>query len=124
MTGAAPHSGEDPMAGDPLRADAARAMQTVIRSHTHPAGAVGGHEHPADIVGGHRQERTARGRFGRDVPGPAPDDVQDARTTMQTDDTLERVAALGYRVDPDAVAGAIIDRLLAGRTLPTRRDGP
>ena len=42
---------------------------------------------------------------------------------MQTDDALERVEALGYEVDADAVAEAIIDRLLAGRTLPARPDG-
>jgi hypothetical protein len=95
-----PHSGEDPMGDEPIAADAARAMQTVIRSHT--------------------LDRAARGRFGRDVRDPATDDAQQAGTTMQTDDALERVAALGYRVDPDAVAGAIIDRLLAGRTLPNR----
>jgi hypothetical protein len=100
------------MADDPISADAARAMQTVIRSHSHLA----------DFVGGHKQDRTARGRFGRDVPGLAPDDVQDARTTMQMDDGLDRVEALGYEVDADAVAGAIIDRLLAGRTLPRGDD--
>jgi hypothetical protein len=88
------------MSDGAIPADAVRAMQTVIRSHT--------------------LDRAARGRFGRDVRTPAPDDVQDARTTMQTDKTLEQDAALGYRVDPDAVAEAIIDRLLAGRTLPRR----
>jgi hypothetical protein len=91
------------MADDPIPADAAHEMQTVIRSHT--------------------KDRTARGRFGRDVPGPAADDVQDARTTMKTDDGLERLETLGYEVDADAVAEAIIDRLLAGRTLPARSDG-
>jgi hypothetical protein len=91
------------MADDPIPADAAHAMQTVIRSQT--------------------PDRAARGRFGRDVPGLAPDDVQDARTTMQTDDPLERVEALGYHVDSDAVAQAIVDRLLAGRTLSARPDG-
>jgi hypothetical protein len=51
-----------------------------------------------------RQQRRA-GRFGRTVP--APD---------------ERFETLGYAVDPDAVAGAIVERLLAGRTwrLPRR----
>ena len=101
------------MADDPIPADAAHAMHTVTR---YP------HQNPADIVGGHRQDSTARGRFGRDVPGVAPDDVQmaDARTTMQTDDALEGAENVGYVIDPDAVAAAIIDRLMAGRTLPRR----
>jgi hypothetical protein len=92
------------MADDPIPADAAHAMQTVTR-------------YQAEI-------RAARGRFGRDVPGLAPDDVQmaDARTTMHTDDAPERGEAIGYQVDPDAVAAAIIDRLKAGRTLPGRAD--
>jgi hypothetical protein len=82
------------MADDPIPADAARAMHTVIRSEN--------------------EDRTARGRFGRDVPKVAPADVQDA---MPMGDAFEGVEALGYQVDADAVAGAIIDRLLAGRTL-------
>ena len=102
------------MADDPIPADAAHAMQTVTRYEPQPA----------DSVGGHTQDRAARGRFGRDVPGLAADDVQmaDARTTMQTDDAADRAQAVGYTVDPDAVAAAIIDRLMAGRTLPVRGD--
>jgi hypothetical protein len=90
------------MADDPIPADAAHAMQTLTRY----------------------QRQAARGRFGRDVPGLAADDVQmaDARTTMQTDDVPERAVAMGYLIDPDAVAAAIIDRLMAGRTLPARAD--
>jgi hypothetical protein len=92
------------MADDPIPADAAHAMETLTRYQ--------------------QDQRAARGRFGRDVPGPATDDVQmaDARTTMEADDTPERAAAIGYQVDPDAVAAAIIDRLMAGRTLPSRAD--
>jgi hypothetical protein len=92
------------MADDPIPADAAHAMQTVTRYEVH--------------------SRAARGRFGRDVPGLAADDVQmaDARTTMQSDDAPEGVGALGYQVDPHAVAAAIVDRLLAGRTLPAPAD--
>ena len=92
------------MAEDRIPADAAHAMQTVTRY----------------LESG----RAARGRFGRDVPGPAADDAQmaDARTTMQSDDAPERAEALGYVIDPDAVAAAIVDRLLAGRTFPARVD--
>jgi hypothetical protein len=91
------------MAEGPIPADAAHAMHTVIRYPQH-------------------EDRAARGRFGREVPGPATDDVQtaDARKTMQTDDALERAETVGYVIDPDAVAAAIIDRLMAGRTFPTR----
>jgi hypothetical protein len=39
---------------------------------------------------------------------------------MQTDDALERAETVGYVIDPDAVAAAIIDRLMAGRTFPMR----
>jgi hypothetical protein len=102
------------MADDPIPADAAHAMRTVTRYEAHRA----------DSVGGDKQSRAARGRFGRDVPGLAPDDVQmaDARTTMQTDDAPERVEAIGYQVDPHAVAAAIVDRLMAGRMLPAHAD--
>ena len=88
------------MAEDRIPADAAHAMQTVTRY----------------LESG----RAARGRFGRDVPGLATDDVQmaDARTTMQSDDASPRAETVGYVIDPDAVAAAIIDRLMAGRTLP------
>lgn len=37
---------------------------------------------------------------------------------MATDDDREKPPTVGYVVDPDAVAAAIVDRLLAGRTLP------
>jgi hypothetical protein len=93
------------MAKDPISADAAHAMQTMTR-------------YPQ------QKDMTARGRFGRDVPGPAADDAQmaDARTTMHSDDVPERADTMGYVIDPDAVAAAIIDRLMAGRTLPTRAE--
>jgi hypothetical protein len=71
-------------------------------------------------------EGRARGRFGRDVrTAAALDDVQmaDARTTMQTDRVEERFESAKYEIDADAVAGAILSRLLAGRTLaPPRAD--
>ena len=49
------------------------------------------------------------GRFGRE-----------SRDEVTTDDTREGSAQVGYVVDPDAVAEAIVARLLAGRTLPRR----
>jgi ATP-dependent helicase YprA (DUF1998 family) len=47
------------------------------------------------------------GRFGRELRG---DDVE-------TYDDREEPVSLGYVVDPDAVAAAIVERLVAGRTL-------
>jgi hypothetical protein len=90
------------MADDPKPADAAHAMQTVTR-------------YP-------QQLKAARGRFGRDVRELAADDVQmaDARTTMQSDESREGAEPMGYVIDPDAVAAAIVDRLMAGRTLRSR----
>jgi hypothetical protein len=88
------------MADDPKPADAAHAMQTVTRYPLH--------------------QKAARGRFGRDVPAPATDDVQmdDARTTtMQSDQSRQGAEPLGYVIDADAVAAAIVDRLMAGGTL-------
>jgi hypothetical protein len=52
------------------------------------------------------------GRFGRDVRGE-----DDLRTAMETDRADERSEAAAYVVDADAVAAAIIARLLAGRTI-------
>jgi hypothetical protein len=37
------------------------------------------------------------------------------------DDVRDRSARPGYDVDPAAVAAAILDRLVAGRTLPVMR---
>jgi hypothetical protein len=73
---------------DPKRADAAHAMTTLLRY----------------------QQRA--GRFGRAVPS---EDVE-TRTPMPKDE--EPTPAVGYVVDADAVAEAIIARLVAGRTLP------
>jgi hypothetical protein len=100
---AADASGGDPMAEDPIPVDTTHAMTTTARYH--------------------RQE-VARGRFGREVR-PAPADVQmaDARTTMQTDRAEARIETAGYEIDADAVADAILSRLLAGRTLAPPRAG-
>jgi hypothetical protein len=87
------------MADDSIPADAAHAMQALTRYQQH-----------------------ARGRFGREVPAPATEDVQmaDARKTMQSDPGDDAYETGGYQIDPHAVADAIIDRLMAGRTLPKR----
>jgi len=62
-----------------------------------------------------RQERTG-GRFGRPLaPGRHAPEMDDASLPIDTDGAEGRFAA--YRVDPDAVAAAIVTRLLAGRTL-------
>jgi hypothetical protein len=89
------------MAEEPIPADGLRAMPALTRYQL--------------------DDRTDRGRFGRDVPAPATDDVQmdDARTSMESD-AEERFEILGYEVDADAVADAIVARLLAGGTLRAR----
>jgi len=71
-----------------------------------------------------QQEVEPGGRFGRTVRIPAADDVQmdDARTTMHDDCADARLEMAKYEVDADAVAAAIVDRLLAGRTLPLPSD--
>ncbi len=95
-------SGEDPMAEDSTPADTAHAMKTATRYQ--------------------QQELQARGRFGRSL---AADDVPmaDARTTMQTDRAEGRFERVGYEIDADAVAKAIVNRLLAGGMLaPPRTD--
>jgi hypothetical protein len=77
---------------------------------------MGGAANPADgarMTTEVRHHQKRAGRFGREFRG---DDVQiaDARTDMDTD----RSQTAGYAIDADAVAAAIIDRLLAGGTLP------
>src|SRR5215213_9788993 len=91
----------DPMRGARRSADAARAMQTTLRYEQQDG----------------RSEPGREGRFGR---VPAMDDVPvgDARTTMDPDGEQERIDVVHYEVDPDAVARAILVRLLAGRTFP------
>jgi hypothetical protein len=91
------------MAEDSIAVDTTHAMTTATR---------------------YPRQEAARGRFGREVR-PAPDDVQmaDARTTMQTDRAEERFETAGYEIDPNAVADAILSRLLAGRTIAPRPSG-
>lgn len=86
------------MADDPKPADAAHAMQTVTRYEQHL--------------------RAARGRFGRDVPGLVPADAQTPDARMQN----QMGEQIVYVVDPDAVAAAIVDRLMAGGTLRARAE--
>jgi hypothetical protein len=96
-------SGGDPMAERSRAADTAHVMKTATRYDQHAA--------------------QARGRFGRDVrPAPAADDVpmDDARTQMHTDRAGERFDTALYVVDADAVAAAIVHRLIAGRTIAPR----
>jgi hypothetical protein len=109
-------SGRDPMAEDSTPVDTTHAMTRAAR-----------YDYPADSVGGNEQaEGRARGRFGRDVRSAAAlDDVHmaDPRTTMQTDRVQEHFETPKYEIDADAVADAIVSRLLAGRTLtPPRCD--
>lgn len=89
------------MAGDSMPADTTHAMRTLTRYQ--------------------QQEVTEpRGRFGRQ---PARDgQMADVRTTMDTERAGARLPAAKYEVDPDAVADAIVTRLLAGRSLTLRRD--
>jgi hypothetical protein len=74
-------------------ADVARAMTTVLRY----------------------QQRT--GRFGREVRSDYDVHADRARMAMETDGAGEPTPAASYVVDADAVAAAIVERLLAGRTL-------
>jgi hypothetical protein len=96
---------EDPMDEVRRSADAPHAMETTLR-HEQQDG---------------RSEPGREGRFGR---VPPTDDVPlaDARTTMEPDGEQQRVDLVRYEVDPDAVAAAILARLVAGRTLRLRRD--
>jgi hypothetical protein len=95
---------EDPMREVRSSADAAHAMQTTLRYEQQDG----------------RSESGQQGRFGRAFPA---EDVYvaDARTTSNQDDQ-ERIDAVRYTVDPAAVARAIDERLVAGRTWPALRD--
>jgi len=86
-------------------ADAAHAMQITLRYEQQSGLSQSGRE----------------GRFGR-VPSTDDEPVADARTTMDPDGEQERIDVVHYEVDPDAVAQAILARLVAGRTLPALGD--
>jgi anti-sigma28 factor (negative regulator of flagellin synthesis) len=64
-------------------------------------------------------EQDARGRFGRNALREAQALDSDIRTD-QVNHMRNRIQRAGYRVDPNAVAEAIIARLKAGSTV---RDG-
>ena len=64
-------------------------------------------------------ESVKEGRFGRDAR--LGDHLENAGTDKLTDDRDEREPLVDYMVDPDAVAAAIVERLLAGRTFGPRR---
>ena len=86
-------------------ADARHARQTTLRYEQQP-----GPTEPA-----------RQGRFGRAPETPTPP-VTDASTpTTEPDDRPTPIDARSYVVDPDAVARAILDRLIAGRTLDPPR---
>jgi hypothetical protein len=76
----------------PRPADAAHDMTTLLRYHKRA------------------------GRFGREVRTDEGE-TYETRTAMATDGAREGSQTVGYVVDADAVAAAIVDRLLAGRTL-------
>jgi hypothetical protein len=59
---------------------------------------------------GTRRQQPVRGRFARDSQGP----------TRPSGGAPDRVEITGYEIDADAVAAAIVDRLIAGRTLRSR----
>jgi hypothetical protein len=96
---------EDPMDEARRSADAPGAMETTLRDEQQDG----------------RSEPGREGRFGRVLP---TDDVPvaDSRTTMDPDGEQERLDLVRYEVDPAAVAAAILERLVAGRTLRLRRD--
>jgi hypothetical protein len=75
---------------DPKRADAAHAMTTLLRYHQRA------------------------GRFGRAVPS---EDLETYGTRTPMPEDEEPSLTAGYVIDADAVAEAIIARLLAGRTI-------
>jgi hypothetical protein len=84
---------------DPKTADAAHAMTTLLRYHKRA------------------------GRFGREVRSEEAE-THETRTAMESDGASERSETAQYVVDADAVAAAIVDRLLAGRTLQLPSSAP
>jgi hypothetical protein len=91
---------EDPMDEVRARADARHAMQTTLRYEQQDA----------------CSEPAREGRFGR-APEPTERPVTDPSPSIERDDQPERIDVVRYEVDPDAVACAILERLLAGRTI-------
>jgi hypothetical protein len=94
-------SGEHPMGDPPNGADAAHVMTTATR------------------YAEQQDQSAAPGRFGRKVP--LDPEVAETRK-VQVDQMRNRMQRGGYRVDPHAVAEAIIARLQAGRTVSGARN--
>jgi hypothetical protein len=88
----------DPMDEARARADARHAMQTTLRHEQQD-----GHAEPA-----------REGRFGR-APETTERPVTDPGTSIERD--AGQIDVVCYEVDPDAVARAILERLVAGRTI-------
>ena len=86
-------------------ADAVHAMQTTLRYEQQDG----------------RTEPGQQGRFGRAFPAEEVH-VDDARTTSNPTTTRNASMRCATTVDPDAVARAILERLVAGRTWPALRD--
>jgi hypothetical protein len=95
----------DPMDEVRARADARDAMQTTLRYEQQE-----GHSEPA-----------REGRFGR-APETTDRPVTDPSTSIERDDG--QIDVVRYEVDPDAVARAILERLVAGGTIRPLRGAP
>jgi hypothetical protein len=68
-----------------------------------------------------QQQERAGGRFGRPLAPRRTDAMDDVSTPTDMEREAGRFASATYRVDPDAVASAIVARLLAGGTLRAAR---
>ena len=85
-------------------ADARHAMQTTLR-------------HEQQDVG---SDAAREGRFGR-APETTDRQVTDPCAPAERDARPARIDVVRYEVDPDAVARAILERLIAGRAIGARR---
>ena len=96
----------DPMDEARARADARHAMQTTLRYEQQDG----------------RSEPAREGRFSR-APEITDQPVTDPTPAPDRDDHHKRIDAVHYEVDPDAVARAILERLVAGRAIRPPRAG-
>ena len=85
------------------RADARHAMQTTLRHEQQDA----------------RADAAREGRFGR-APETTDRQVTEPCTPTDGHDRPARIDAVRYEVEPDAVARAILERLIAGRAIGPR----
>jgi hypothetical protein len=96
------NSGPDPMSDSSKRADPGQVITAAIR-------------YPGQQDG--QTPSRGAGRFGRDVrSNPHPLDDMGETRTVQVQQMREEKRS-GYRVDCQAVAQAILERLQAGRTI-------